>query len=372
MIYIAVFCISLLFAYRANQAAKRSNRLLMLVLSICSIILPVLLAGYRDLSIGTDTFNYTLIFSNICYCSDFRECIQLYPSIEKGYLLLNYLIGLMSNDPRFFLTVLHSLIVIPIYVSFFNLRSWLSPVLSLTIFFFVFYNESYNLTRQYISIALMLLAASYYIKHKYFLYVIITILSVSMHNTALLGLFFPLFYWCTKHLRVNKHLFFYLLLTVLIVFVFLNLQRLGFFASFSSEMSDKYEVYMSGQASSMSVSNSTLILYLAVFFLLMFKLLNVKKTSPLIDTFALLSLLSVLFVNMSSIARALYRLSLDFSIYSSLSISMLFHKKNNILIDAHEYPAIIKILFISLLILYWVFSVIIRGSNDTFPYVFNF
>lgn len=371
MIYIVVFCLSLLFAFWANQAANRNNHLVMIVSSLCSILLPVLLAGYRDLSIGTDTYNYTIIFSNICYCSDFKECVILYPSIEKGYLFLNYLIALISNDTRVFLTIVHCCIVIPIYVSFFKLRSWLSPVLSLAIFFFVFYNESYNLTRQYISIALMLLATTYYIKHNYLLYVILTIISVSMHNTALLGLFFPAFYYSTKHISVKKHMSLYLLLMVVITYVFLNLQRLGFFATFTSEMSDKYDGYMSGQASVMSVSNSTLIVYLVVFMLLILKLFNNKKHSALLDTFTLMSLLSVIFVNMSSIARALYRLSLDFSIYSSLSISMLFQYKNNVLLERRSYPLLIKVLFVLLLISYWFFSVVIRGSNDTFPYVIN-
>ena len=217
----------------------------------------------------------------------------------------------------------------------------------------------------------MLLAVTYYLKYNYLLYVIITILSVSMHNTALLGLFFPVLYSCTQYVSVKNHLFIYLLLMGVITIIFLNLQHLGLFATLSSEMSDKYELYMSGQSSVMSVSNSTLILYLAVFLLLILKLFKDKQDSPLLDVFALLSFLSIICVNLSTIARALYRLSLDFSIYSSLSISMLFKDENNVLLETRSYSFFIKVMFFLLLISYWVFSVVIRGSNDTFPYVFN-
>ena len=90
MIYVLMFVTSLFFL-KIACIFRKNNKLLFLLFSIIGILLPCLLAAFRDLSIGTDIKVYIQpLFNSASWYSDFYTYF-LHPNSSINdilYLLL--------------------------------------------------------------------------------------------------------------------------------------------------------------------------------------------------------------------------------------------------------------------------------------------
>lgn len=157
MIYLACFALSAFFAYLAQRQEKRWRFLL---LSAASVLLPVLLATFRDLSVGTDTSHYfemTRYWGTASKVDSLAEYMAFY--LPKGYgeYLFALLVGVIGQTGNFtlFLFVVHAWIMIFVYIGAWRLRDRVQPWLVLLLFFLAFYNHSLNIMRQYMALSLM-------------------------------------------------------------------------------------------------------------------------------------------------------------------------------------------------------------------------
>ena len=116
MIYIVVFVVSCFLLMLAEKSEKQEQKLLNLTItkekrrilfvffSSLGLLIPALLAGLRDPTIGTDVelygnywFEYTRKYSFIPYMEMANQ-----QSIGLVYALLNYAVSFFSDDSKVF------------------------------------------------------------------------------------------------------------------------------------------------------------------------------------------------------------------------------------------------------------------------------
>ena len=355
--YLLIFSLSIYFTFLANKTPRSSG--LFYIYSICAILLPSLLAGFRDLSIGTDTVNYLYYFENSISYSNFESFLTSNPNVEPGFLLLNYLVSRFSQEYVFFLFTVHLIIVLLIYISAFKIRNYITPSWVMFIFLFMMYNESLNAMRQYIAISLSLYAFAIYMNNKKtWLYILFIIIATMFHRTAFICLAMILiFYWTNKFtVRHNfKQLLFYTTIFLLLIIF----GQSFYLPLITDSFGGKYEGYLSTNVDG-GLSLSSFLVYLTTAFYICYKAW--RMSDKIMDVFFISSLFAVFLLLLSSISVQLYRLSLYFFIILILAISYIFRRNSS-------FKSVIRLFFIIMFIFFWFYSYSYRGSHSTIPYV---
>lgn len=165
---------------------------LFLFLSVCSLIpnkrkelfvfiflFLTCISGVRGIDVGVDNRQYLQIFNAISAGSNY--------SIEPGWVFLNKLSSLLSNNYLYFLTIVSIFTLFPVFF----VVNKCSPYIYLSIFIFYalhLYCGGFNIMRQYLGVSIVLLAY-YNLKNgknkKAFL---IWLLSCSFHYSCFLAI----------------------------------------------------------------------------------------------------------------------------------------------------------------------------------------
>lgn len=135
---------------------------------------------------------------------------------------------------------------------------------------------------------------------------------------------------------------------------------------FGMGLNDRQMSYLENSSNS-SISMSTFIVYFTVFAALFYKSMKQRQLNYLVDFYTVMSLIALSLLLTSLFSHTFYRFSLIFSVASCLSIpSVCYRTDNNIIIKPYSkgVTAILLLLFFA----YWYFAVVIRGSNETYPY----
>lgn len=174
------------------------------------------IAAFRNLSVGTDTLNYSNIFIRIIN----TEWIDLYHDVEFGkfplYLIYNKIVGIFFHAPNaitFFNSAIFVIgVVLFLYYNSKNLGMSLFLFLSLHYYFFAL-----NIARESLAVMLILWVFHFAIRNKKFVALFINVLAALIHFTAMIGLivlFITLF--CNKH---NRALIIVVVFSIGIVFL---------------------------------------------------------------------------------------------------------------------------------------------------------
>lgn len=160
------------------------NKLIMILF----ITIFGLLSGLRAPSVGTDTENYARIFLSIGnHGLDFSILNSKYPI----YWLYNYILYHISDNVQVLIFINAIMITSIMGYSMYRLASdfFLSSLLYITLYF---YFNSMNLSRQFISMGLIVLAVTFLFKKKTKSFWILFLVAVLVHNIAIVS--FPLYF----------------------------------------------------------------------------------------------------------------------------------------------------------------------------------
>jgi hypothetical protein len=138
--------------------------------SFVVILIPCLIAGLRAAAIGTDTMSYAQPLYSLAVNNDTFNGFynSMYwragwrwsgPSdFEVGYVVLVWLAAKLFQSFQMLLFLTEALSVVPIYIAISKRRSNYSLCLTLLMYYFLFFNQSLNMMRQYIAMAFVFLA----------------------------------------------------------------------------------------------------------------------------------------------------------------------------------------------------------------------
>lgn len=192
-IYLICFLVTIIAAFINEKIVKMKRRdiFLSMLTGAMVILPPAIIAGLRDFSVGIDVnlyvkpvFDYA---SNVAFPYELFK-ISSISDIEPGFRIFAYIISRFTNNAHWFLFAISFLIGSCVYYSLLVLRQKCSIMIGQVIYLLMFYHESYNLVRQYIAVSITLVAITFLIRKKIKLYFIFTVLAISFHTTAVLGL----------------------------------------------------------------------------------------------------------------------------------------------------------------------------------------
>lgn len=206
LIYLIIFLFSILFGHFSNCLSHKNKHGSYVCLSI-AILLPVLLAAFRDPGVGSDTLGYVEdVWSHIVWLGTWEGfCLDFingdFYDIEPVYLLTNWISYMCGDDIHWVYFFTSLCIVAPIYITAYNNRKSAPVWLSITLFLLLYYNLSLNMIRQSMALSFCVYSFKYLEKRRWKPLVLWLIIIMFTHNTGIFYLAFLFFY---RVYKMNK------------------------------------------------------------------------------------------------------------------------------------------------------------------------
>ena len=368
--YIVVFIISLWATNLANKCYR--NRKAYLFFSFFAVVPPILLAGLRAPSVGSDTEQYIEeVFNLACMADSFEAFRERREDIEFIYMLLNYVISRFTNNAIYIQTVAHIFVILPVYKAAMLWRKDISPMYLMLFFYCISYQESLSTVRQAIAMSITLLAFTYFIRKEYKKYIIWSAIAFGFHVTAFIPLLFPVLYFITTKYPIKKYLFKYIFLISFSIYIIGNLESYLVILLSSGLIPVKYAIYSSTYSDfsqGLGITNVVVkILTLIYFTYIVLRSVNDK----LLTLFFFIAALDLLLSLAGSVLSPLQRLAYYPRIITCISIPYVFTKFPIYFILNRQRKKIPIALFFSILLIFFWYYVYMQGDMDsTYAYTF--
>lgn len=239
LIYFIVFILTILL-YKIAIKNKKIN----VVLIVCVVSLPSILAAVRDSNIGRDVELYVLpIWTDSIRCNSWEQFWDYNTEIETLYLLLNYGVSLITRNFNVFLFLHQALLVSIIILVALRYRNEMASEYVLAFYLFYLYNDTFSLMRQAISICISVLCFSLLLENKIKSFYIAAFIAFLGHSSAILLFLQHVVKFFTD--KSSKRIWL-IYGTIIIVFLFVHKMFQVFLAYFisSSILSEKYTLYI--------------------------------------------------------------------------------------------------------------------------------
>lgn len=189
MLYILCILSVLLLSYIAD---KKENRIFLL---LCAFILS-LLCGLRGVGTGVDTIHYYNFMSYI------RGSGISFGS-DIGFSVISYIIMGFFDNPYYPLIVFAFVTNFLIVYRLWDFREEASLTLMLLIYLSIYYSYTFNIVRQFLAISIIFWGTRYIERGEYIKYIILNILTSSIHTSSLLcfSFLFVTFGYNTKNIK---------------------------------------------------------------------------------------------------------------------------------------------------------------------------
>ena len=202
MIYIAVFALSSFIFWKAEKDKDKYKKKMLVFLGF---ILPVILAGLRADSVGTDVEVYGKWAYNQAILTDsFKIYYQARTESilgDIGYYFLTYVSAKIFPNYHIGLFIYSMIIQLFLYLGLkkyhriFNTPVWLGMLL----YYVTLYNYSLNLLRQSIAIVIIFYGSAYIFEKKYWKFILFLILATLFHSSAFIAVVMLPMYALLKH-----------------------------------------------------------------------------------------------------------------------------------------------------------------------------
>lgn len=371
MVYFAVFLSSIIFVSLGAKNEGKGIGKLLVFLGLC---IPCVLAGIRDLSVGTDTNGYIYNVFKIAQGNNnifdfFKIVYQWYMIKDYLYLILTFIFSKITFISSFqlLLFIYELLIVFPMYYALKNFTNDNKKIsFGLLLIYLSLYNLSLNMVRQSIAIAFFLYSFSVFFKRedKWKIKSIISLLIAFLfHETVLFTI--PLFFIFNiiKNDKIQpKTKSFITILTVLgsiflLLFyknIIILLSQLGLFS--------KGNIYLNKYGDTFDFNYLGTLLNLTLIFSIVISKKTIQNNKLEYKFGFFLSVLNLIISFLGFFIQYAGRLSyyLMFLLITMYLSNIYSNKKKNYL-----YILIILLVFI----VYWLWIYVINNSGETFPFV---
>lgn len=362
--YLISFAISVGLAYLANKNYK--NKTKFYIFSLLSIMIVALLAGLRDYSVGYDVNNYISVHWTLARSSaSFTSYCKAIGTNEYLFLLILFFFGKVTSDFHFVLAFLHLIIIACIYFGAFKHRKIINPCFLLFLFYFLFFNDSLNIIRQYVAMSIVFAGFILLENNKLVKFSLVILIASLFHKVALISFVYVLlriiFFNKNCKLRPNfeiKQFFIIVLCTLVVV---LGHKILTFMLN-SGLLSSKYALYLTSESVS-SANLKSILLAIEIFILFTF----FEKSKADLKFYRLNAVIYLIVLQLTRVIFFGSRIALFFSLMNLFPLCM----ASKCCISKYD----VKILNASLVIvviMYWLFLYILNNSGNTYPYLFYF
>lgn len=359
--YLIIFTSSVVFFYISGIT---KNKILKFLSVAIAILLPSILAGLRDYSIGTDVNLYGNIwFENACNANGYLEYVQYasWGSIGVGYATLNYIVAMFTNNAHWFYFLLNLITNLFIYFGLRRNKNVCSIPIGFMVYYFVFYCIFLNALRQSLAVAIIFWGFYFIQNDKFIKYVFTVIFASLFHSTALIAFALYVIHWLMN--RKNRNLI-KIMLVVSVTFVSLEFWNILEFLSKYGLISERYGAYLN--SSSQGGGVIIRIIFYGTFCFLLYFFSNFPQNSQLENDFKVFNLISVLLSFLAIREAQSVRIVMYFDIY--LIYYCPYVLRSNLI--AKKDKIFFQFIIIILIVIYWIVVFGIRKSDQVVPYIF--
>ncbi len=371
-IYLIIFFLSA-FLIAIAQSKEEDDKVLFYGLSIVAVALPVLLAAFRDLGIGTDTLGYcNRVWGEVLRVRRINLLLYMYyneyfQDVDLFYLVLNWFVSLFTDNIHVLLFVFNFIVVGLVYKVAYDYRDKAAMWQVMLFFYLLGYNNSLNLMRQYIAIVIGLYAFKYLENKKWFPLAICFFIMHFCHGSsiiypALIGIYL---FFQTK----NKYVQWFVPVGIITIayLIFQYFDNILLFIIENGFMQDRFRAYLSenSEATFFDTSSSLLAIIMIVFFIYV-AIINqderaeLKKFIQFKSVAALFNLTST--ISMYALRMSFYFATITDCLFLPKALQMVKEKKSKSLYY------MLSALFVILNTVVWYMLYVKNGINQTVPY----
>lgn len=371
LMYLAAFAVSIGLAACGEGLYQKKNQKGGVACLVLAVLVAALLAGLRDVSVGTDSVVYEEWFRYAWNMDGWGDYLfKAYAKTEPFFMSLIYLASWLGSAVQgaYFLIGLCTYGFAMVAITL--LREKISIPLAWASYLFLFFGYSLNAMRQSLAMTALLLAVSLLMRKNYIGYVVFTVLALLSHSTSiLLSAAILVIYLILKKWDIWQVKTALLGCTAAAVLLyeplFYALNRIGVLPErFSSYIEEISGVHLS--------LNPILVrlpfLLLAVVFYREFARKSENKTDKSGADFLLVMMgMEMILSELRIFSVTLYRICLYVGVFRCLGIGWLVAAlRESLKFRKWEKPIIV--LLLAMLAVIWVYQAVLQGNDEIYPY----
>jgi hypothetical protein len=342
------------------------------VLVFIALMLPCIIAGGRATSIGTDVRGYLQpMFDAATSTNSFGEYINYAWSSnawrirfvyeqEIGFTLLVWIVGKLTHNIHVVMFAIEAVTIVPFYYAIKRIVQKREIWLGMLIYYFFFYNLSFNVMRQCIAMSFLFLGVTYYFKKDYKKYFVFQVVAFLFHKSSLIGILIVL---CEKFIAspkntekvARKNMIIVIVTSIIVV---LGMNRLLYLLTLVGL--GKYGGYLRGNLHFLPnqiISRAPI----ALMFIFNWKKL---KQNPINYFYFAMIIVSMVVAQLASVNEFSGRIAsyfMLFYVYSFIEVSRIKYKGT-------QMNTVIGICYAGF---YWWFYFVLLGVAETVPYIWG-
>ena len=220
-LYFSVIVVSYLFvlwAFRVN------NKVFSLFLSSIAVLIPSLLAGYRDETVGMDLMYYAIpCFNSVQSIQNISQLFMYIgvSGLEPLYVMFNFIITRFTDDIFWAFFIQQILVLSLVLFTCHRLRNTLNASILYLLFMLLCYCQSMSLNRQIFAIGVLFFSFYYIINKDLLKFLICIIIATLFHSSGIIGIPIYFIYIYVYKLK-NKNRNIFLLFISILGIIFFN------------------------------------------------------------------------------------------------------------------------------------------------------
>lgn len=365
MIYLSIFSVAILCTALAEWANHKKKVAFSLMLSICAILVLAILGGLRDKTIGTDVLYY--VKGNYDLAVRSASFTKYYTSVyakEPLYLLCVYIVAKIFENFQILLFILQLITVGCVYCALWRMRDSVSPWFALLVYCALYYNDSFNMVRQHMAMAIVLLGSTFIVEEKYKKSIFCTIIATLIHFPAVISLLNVCLYGYLQKKKVKKDVSIReLVLFVVAIVGVLGVKTWSQVLIKFGLLSSRYLYYFSHESTSGHYLDT--LIYLIEICYLITNSKTLSKRMKNYNFYKLIALFNVIFLQLVLFMNYGHRISLYFGIVNVMTIGQIpktIYKASNRIIT--------YLIVVVIALSYWLRIYYFGGVSNTIPYIF--
>lgn len=371
--YLIIIAVSTALVYASIKIEEKTdNKLIIYIARAVAILFPAIIAGIRN-DVGTDNAGtYKKFFAEIVS----GEITYRLREFEIGYVILNKLIVWLGGNYNVLMFTASLITITPIYFGLLHYKERISVPLGFFLFMVIFYQKSFNLVRQMISVAIIFFGFTYldfkeegkehrkYIIIQYIKYIACVIVAGLFQRTSLIMLIIPL----VREMYANpKYKVLSIASYIALIIIILNFETIGKIMA-KNEKLYYYAMYFDKEGDSqLSIAYFIRIIPVIIPFFFVMKKITMDKQMNFLYSMTVIGCILLLLGYLTSTWGE--RISYYFSIFQIAMFPYYIRclKENKFLYIAST------ILIIAFNLAIWYYDYIYMKRDETIPYktIFN-
>lgn len=356
MIYLLCY---IAVGFLLTNTDKYGDKINKIIISLVIAILT-LLAAFREQTIGIDVRGYVLTsFKASESIVNIRGFLYYMSSrFEWGYSILVFICTKIFHSLNCVLFGIALLINSGVIIGLYRVRKNISLSFAVLAYCFLFYQETYNMMRQWMAMSIIIFGIVYIYERKFFKYCVTVAVAILFHTSAIIGL---LLYFIAEIVRKKRSTKWQILIILATLFCVINLGAITEYLTGQGWLDVRYLYYVTGNDLAFSFSMFIVRIPPIILSAVLYKYMD--RSDELHKVWFLFLLIDMIISQLHSVMDFAQRIGSYFTIAQMFELSYAAKIGN---LTQKTFAKVGVLLF---LLMYWYVYYIYFNFGNTYPYI---